>query len=334
MGRRRVIVPLLVGAVDGALVAVGPWGIPVWGAALAGLAALVAALVAAVRPTAGFVAAQLAVSAVALPAWTAFRLGRAGTSRRGAVLAAVAASAGLGARLAMAADGRAVTGTVMSWLVLLVLPLLAGRLLAQHARLLAEQRAAAASRERLRIARDLHDALGHRLGVLAVQAAALETESDGAAGPRGLAETARRAVDDLHRAVARMRVGLADIPPLAREFGAGVELRTDGGPRPVAPEVEEAAYRLVQEGLTNAARHAPAAPVAVTLTWEADALLVAVTNPAPPAAGAAAPGGGGRGLAGLDERIRAAGGLLTARQEEDGGFRLSALLPLATPRPA
>ncbi|MCC3762740.1 histidine kinase [Glycomyces sp. TRM65418] len=202
----------------------------------------------------------------------------------------------------------------------------------------------AVHRERLRLARDMHDRIGRRLGLAAVQAAALEVrEADPArrADARQIGDTVRAAVDDLHGLVSLLRTGAeaeakfdaAEAAALAATFmeaGVPVELRHEGEPGTLPAVAARAAYAVLEEGLANAAKHAPGRPVRATVTWEADALLVAVENPLT--------GGapdlelpGGHGLAGLRERIDAAGGLLDCRAA-DGRFRVSAMLPLPAAR--
>jgi glucose-6-phosphate-specific signal transduction histidine kinase len=107
-----------------------------------------------------------------------------------------------------------------------------------------------------------------------------------------------------------------------------VTLSRRGEPRPLRAAAGQAAYRVVEEGLTNAAKHAPEQPVTVSIAGEPDALLVTVVNPL-----GGPVGGAGHGLTGLDERVRAAGGYLDHRVC-DGEFRLVAMLPVvpsATP---
>jgi signal transduction histidine kinase len=151
----------------------------------------------------------------------------------------------------------------------------------------------------------------------------------------------RQALDELRQMVGVLRAGevdeeaplvpqhgLPDLPALvaqSREAGMQVELvaPADGA---VDPVVSRAAYRIVQEALTNATKHAPGAPVAVTVERPSDALVVRVVNGAAarPARDAA---GGGYGLVGLGERVRTLGGRLTAEPRVDGGFAVEAVLP-------
>lgn len=215
----------------------------------------------------------------------------------------------------------------------------------QQYRRSAREREAAVHRERLRLARDMHDRIGRRLGLAALQAAALEVrETDPARRreARQAGDTVRAAVEDLHRLVAVLRGDeTAETPlfdpaaaaSLASQFvesGVAVELRQSGAPGPIPAAGARAAYAVLEEGMANAAKHAPGRPITATVTWEDDALLVAVENEVaagPPPAAAS----GGHGLAGLRERVDAAGGLLDHRVE-DGRFRLSAMLPGEAPR--
>jgi signal transduction histidine kinase len=201
----------------------------------------------------------------------------------------------------------------------------------------------AVHRERLRLAREMHDRIGRRLGLAAVQAAALEVrESDQArrAEARQIGDTVRAAVEDLHGLVSLLRTGAeteakfdaAEAATLAAAFmeaGVPVELRHEGEPVRLPAVAARAAFAVLEEGLANAAKHAPGQRVRATVTWEADALLVTVENPL---VGATDNLPGGHGLAGLRERVDAAGGLLDCRAA-DGRFRVSAMLPLPAARP-
>ncbi|MDA1358461.1 histidine kinase [Glycomyces luteolus] len=223
----------------------------------------------------------------------------------------------------------------------------------RHRRSIREQEVAV-ERERLRIARDMHDRIGRRLGLAAVQAAALEvqeTDPERRADARRVGDTVRAAVEDLHSLVTLLRrpgphstlhnaasdstapfdqTEAATLTAAFIEAGVTVELHHEGEPRPLPPATARAAYAALEEGLANAAKHAPGEPVRAQITWEADTLLVTVDNPLSTTAPADLPGG--HGLTGLKERIDAAGGLIDTRAD-DGRFRLSAMLPLPAPRP-
>jgi signal transduction histidine kinase len=294
---------------------------------------------------------------------------------------------GLAAQLAVAAtdprealaDG--VQRVLATYVVFVVLPLLAGRYMAQHEQLVAVlrernrelrgQRHLVAEqerlRERLRIARDMHDSLGQRLSLVSVQAAALEVADLPPPQRRAvgqLAHATRGALAELHELVGALRrepepgtPGVADIATVVDEFraaGVAVALTEHGERRPITGSGADAAYRVVQEGLTNAARHAPGQPVTVGVRWEPDTLVVTVTNPTGPGtapsgrsggglpdsgpadsgpadsrravAGLAGRGVAGHGLTGLAERVELAGGYVEHRVG-DGSFRLVAMVP-------
>ena len=329
---------------------------PAWAlAAFAGAAALLAAAARRWPPLA--LTGALALAAVSQAAycsllWTACAAGHALGSRRDAALVAGAAAGSLVARAAAPGAGAdALPHLVTLHLVFVLLPCLTGRYLAQHRRLVETLERYDRSwaererlRERLRIAREVHDSLGHRLSLVSVQAAALEVADlppEQRETTRHLARAARDALTDLHGLVGALRAGEPDGPPgpapdaaalagLAAEFrtaGMDVSFTEHGTPPPLPAETRRAAYRVVEEGLSNAARHAPGRPVAVSVTWEPDAVLLAVATPLPGAAPAAPPGGG-HGLRGLAERARAAGGFAD-HQVTDGEFRLRAMLPAA-----
>ncbi|WP_338671405.1 histidine kinase [Streptomyces sp. SCSIO 30461] len=216
-------------------------------------------------------------------------------------------------------------------------------------------------RERQRIAQDMHDSLGHQLALIAVHTGALEVD-------RELTDRQREAVGVLREAsvtamhelrevvgilrdgveasapvadesgrVARGTAGIAELVESARAAGPGsaagagyaVELRRLGDVRPLAAAADHAAYRIVQEALTNAFKHAPGAPIAVELRYEPDSFVVEIVNAA--AADTAQVVGevvsGGQGLTGLHERARLVGGMVHAGPLDDGGFRVAGVLP-------
>jgi signal transduction histidine kinase len=191
--------------------------------------------------------------------------------------------------------------------------------------------------ERLRIAGDMHDSLGRRLSLAALQAAALEVAELPApqrAAIARLATSVRASVTELHEILGVLRrkhapsQGMAAVAGLVEEFrtaGASVSVQSRGRPRPLPPQADEAAYRVIEEGLTNAIRHAPGRTVSVTVAWEAGALLLTVVNAADHRA--YAPGSGLTGLAG---QLQQADGVLG--HEQSGGLvRLHAVLPAASP---
>jgi signal transduction histidine kinase len=334
----RHLLAAAVVAADATILAAGRPGL-----AWAGVLLAVAALVTYRLPAAGF-AAALALNAVTglaylLMLWTAFRAGRAVGGRRDALVAVGVAAGGLALLLAVRpADPRAIPQLVVPHLVFVALPLLVGGYLAQQQRLAAALADQARLGERLRIARDMHDSVGRRLSLVCIQAAALQVRDLPAAQSEAvhrLAAAAREAMDEVYGVVGALREtpGSAAVAALVAEFraaGVAVQLRERGTARSLHPAAGEAAYRVVEEGLTNAAKHAPSHPVTVELAWERRALRVTLANPATPDPAATA--GAGRGLQGLTERVRLAGGQL--RHGPTGGeFRLSATLP-ADPPPA
>ena len=299
---------LLAAAVVAAETALRAAGHGVWATAAYAPAVALVVVLGLRYPVAAFVA-TLAFTvpgggAYVLLLWTAYQAGRHVTSGRGRAIVVGAASGGLGVQLVVApGEPRAVPNLVTAYLVFVALPLLAGRYLAQHQRLvsaldqrnrrlhrerelLAEQERL---RERLRIARDMHDSLGRRLSLVSIQAAALEVSvpPEQRSAVRRLASAASGATDNLHDLFGTLRgrsPGVEAIEEVAAEFraaGAPVALLREGEPRPLSTAAGEAAYRVVEEGLTNAARHAPGRPVTVSVGWEPDALLVSVVNPVP-----------------------------------------------------
>ncbi|NUP82232.1 MAG: sensor histidine kinase, partial [Nonomuraea sp.] len=214
------------------------------------------------------------------------------------------------------------------------------------------QRAEEARRaERLGIAREMHDVLAHRLSLLAVHAGALEFNAG--ARPGEVAEAAGVIRSSAHQALQELRAvisvlregpagelpltGLAPLVAESRRAGMRIELREHDVRFADLPETtRRTAYRVVQEGLTNARKHAPGRPVIVEVSGAAGGeLTVEVRNPAPAgreSAGLAATGGGA-GLEGLAERVTLAGGHLERGHTDGGGFRLAARLPWRDERP-
>ncbi|HTX28527.1 MAG TPA: sensor histidine kinase [Streptosporangiaceae bacterium] len=208
--------------------------------------------------------------------------------------------------------------------------------------------------ERARIARELHDVVAHHISMIAVQAetARLATPGMPAAGAERLLEIgdrARAGLTEMRRLLGVLREdaqaadpsdgdfdlrpqpGLVQLNELLDEArqasGAGTRLIVSGPLVPLDPGVELAAYRIIQEGLTNARRHAPGAAVDVELRFTADALRLQIRDngPGPPTV----PFGplGGHGLTGMRERAAAAGGELRIDVAPGGGFLIDAALP-------
>jgi len=202
--------------------------------------------------------------------------------------------------------------------------------------------------ERARISRELHDVVAHHISMIAVQAesARLTTPGMPAAGAQRLSaigDNARAALTEMRRLLGVLRedargddvAGLQPQPGLRQltelldmtrdASGAGARLIVRGRLPGLDPGVELAAYRIVQEALTNARRHAPGAAVDVELHYTGGALAVRVRDNGP----GPAPGGpgGGHGLAGMRERAAAVGGELRTTEAPGGGFLVTALLP-------
>ncbi|MEV5437195.1 sensor histidine kinase [Streptomyces sp. NPDC052682] len=219
----------------------------------------------------------------------------------------------------------------------------------------AERRAV--SEERLRIARELHDVVGHHLSLINVQSAAAlrRLRKDPAGGPEraeqalgAVKEASREALRELRATLGVLRQAgeaaptapvpgldrLGDLVESARLAGLDVRVHTDGPPGPpLPPEVDLAAYRIVQESLTNVARHSGATRVTVRTGRGPDALTLEITDdgrgPSSPVPGTAP----GSGITGMRERARALGGALTAGPAPDGGFTVRAVLPYHRRRP-
>lgn len=210
--------------------------------------------------------------------------------------------------------------------------------LEREQRLVAEQ---ARLRERTRIAQDMHDVLGHDLSLIALSAAALKLAPDLPEAHRASAGDIRAraaaAVERLGEVIGILReetdgapaqpvgTGIADLVDRAAASGLVVTLSVEGETGDVPPVVERAAHRIVQEALTNIAKHAPGGAAAVQVRHLATETTVLVENG--PADTVALPSrGGGRGLIGLDERVRLAGGSLTYGPS-GSGFTVLARLP-------
>ena len=205
--------------------------------------------------------------------------------------------------------------------------------------------------ERVRIARELHDVVAHHITLVNAQAGVAHhlLRTDPEAAYEALAhikETSRTALDELRATVGLLRQtddqpdsreplpGLADLDRLVASFrqaGLPVELLGDQQRPRLAPAVDLTAYRIVQEALTNAHKHAPGRPVRLTLDYGANALCITVANE-----GAGTPvhaPGTGHGLIGMRERAATVGGTLSAAPEPRGGFLVRAELPLPPARP-
>ena len=239
---------------------------------------------------------------------------------------------------------------------------------ADRLRLASEERDAEAGRqvaeERLRIARELHDTVAHSMATITVQAGSalhvLGQGGEGGQGGRGagldgnlrsallaIRETSKGALTEMRATLGQLRnetpdesaelreAGLDRLPALCEAVtaaGAPVTVTTEGQPRPVSPAVGHAAYRILQESLTNVLRHAGAqARAAVCLNYEPGALAIRVADDGD---GPGTPAGdqlSGHGLTGMAERAAAVGGSFSAAAGSDGGFVVVARLPATGP---
>ena len=254
--------------------------------------------------------------------------------------------------------------------------------------------AGAAAAERARIARELHDVVAHHVSLIAVQAEAVGAllparPAEASASADAIAATARQAMTELRRLLGLLRFNSADQPPSpersrltptpslsrldellasVRGFGLPVTCEISGPQTVLPPGVDLTAYRIIQEALTNARRHAPRASAAVAIAYEAACLSLEITNTAPaipaipaapapaaaPATSRATPAAlgtatasaapptsvspttfipsatlaGGYGLAGIAERVASCRGSLALGPASDGGFTVTARLPL------
>jgi signal transduction histidine kinase len=207
----------------------------------------------------------------------------------------------------------------------------------ERSALLEEQ---AVTAERARMAREMHDVVAHHVSLMVVQAEA------GAAAPGAdekvfdaIADTGRQALTELRQVLGTLRPTYAERQPVpgidalpalldrVRRSGLDVGYVVGGVPVPLPAAVDRAAYRVVQESLTNTVKHAGAATATVTLVYEADRVRVAVEDDGAGSAG----GPGGHGLVGMRERVALLGGRFAAAPGAHGGWAVTAVLPLGGP---
>jgi signal transduction histidine kinase len=205
-----------------------------------------------------------------------------------------------------------------------------------------------AMEERLRIARELHDSLTHSISVIQVQAGvavhlARKRGEDVPPALLAIQEAGADAVRELRATLGVLRSeedgdgsGLGQLDSLvarARAAGLPVTVTVTGTGRPLPPEVDQAAYRIVQEALTNVSRHAGHARASVHLHYTPETLSIQVDNDGNGTATGAGtrPSGPGLGLVGMRERVSALGGRLQAGPQDDGGFQVRAELPARAP---
>jgi signal transduction histidine kinase len=220
----------------------------------------------------------------------------------------------------------------------------------------AEERAAQAEREReaaarvavaeerTRIARELHDVVAHAVSIMVLQVGAIrhklpELFAEDKEALQGIEKTGRGALAEMRRLLGAMRregdgVELAPHPGVERldslledvgRAGLPVKLHVDGEPFPLPRAIDLSAYRIVQEGLTNALKHAQASQVDVTFHYGSEELQIEVRDNGE---GRSVSDGLGHGLVGIRERVKIYGGEMTAGADPEGGFVLDARLPL------
>jgi signal transduction histidine kinase len=204
-----------------------------------------------------------------------------------------------------------------------------------------------AMEERLRIARELHDSLTHSISVIQVQAGvavhlARKRGEDVPPALLAIQEAGADAVRELRSTLGVLRSeedgdgsGLGQLDGLvarARAAGLPVTVTVTGAQRPLPTEVDQAAYRIVQEALTNVTRHAGHARTSVHLCYTPEALSIQVdddgTSTGNSAGNSSRLSGPGLGLIGMRERVSALGGRLQAGPQDDGGFQVRAELPV------
>ncbi|MEV6941355.1 sensor histidine kinase [Streptomyces sp. NPDC051172] len=212
-------------------------------------------------------------------------------------------------------------------------------------RLSAEHAAQAVTAERLRIAREMHDTVAHSIGIIALQAGAASrvstTRPEAAlAAMRAVENEGRETLAGLRRMLVALRAadegqtpqaapaGLADVDRLAATTtaaGVRVEVRRLGEPRGLPPDIDLSAFRIVQESVTNVVRHAGTHACRVTLDYRENELALEITDDGP---GCGSATDTGFGLAGMRERVALLHGEFTAAPRPEGGFRVTARLPL------
>lgn len=201
--------------------------------------------------------------------------------------------------------------------------------------------------ERVRIARDLHDIVGHTLNIIVLQAAAAQTvfksKPDQALEALNAIEgTARQSLSDMERMLGILRPpegdevpyapqhGLQQVETLAKQFvdaGLPVEVNVTGEPHKLPTSLDLTAYRIIQEALTNTLKHAGPARAQVAIKYVNGSLELDITNDGNSTVDDVKNTGGGRGLIGMKERVALFGGELDVGPGSDGGFRVHAILP-------
>jgi signal transduction histidine kinase len=322
-----------------------------------GVMIAIAAGIAALEPVAGVLTAGQTAFGIFVAA--AYWVGAHVAGTRPVVLAGAACTALLSTSIFTSEDQGGLVDVFFIGMFAVGAPVVVGRLVRQQVQLSAElaeknrlielereERArAAVLAERSRIARDLHDVVAHSVSVMVVQAAGVRRVLAGdperaATGFRAIETTGRDALGEMRRLLGMLRpddepVHLAPQPGMerieelverTRAAGVEVDLNRSGEPTPLAAGLDVAAYRVVQEALTNAIKHAAGSRVAVGVEYLGSELRVAVVDDG--AGSTAEIGGSGRGLDGMRERVALYGGTLDAGRRPGGGFAVTACFPL------
>jgi signal transduction histidine kinase len=203
--------------------------------------------------------------------------------------------------------------------------------------------------ERARIARELHDVVTHAVSVMVLQTGAArqimpQDERRSQALLESVESSGRSALEELRRLLGLLsdddgdaplapQPSVSDIPSLiehVRQAGVAVDLRVEGEPRSISGGVSVAAYRIVQEALTNVLRHADSSPTQVVLRWTGRALELEIVDQGPRHNGLAPDAPPGRGLVGMRERAAMYGGTLDAHPGPDRGYVVRARIPLGS----
>jgi signal transduction histidine kinase len=309
------------------------------------------------------VATSSALVELAAVALIFFSLGqRAATSRRELPIAATLFAASLAAAI-FTRGQLSVLSEASGWALFAGVPAIIGNALARRASLAARLdsvtrqlraeneagAARAAAEERLRIARELHDIVAHRVSVMVIHTAAARRvaghDPQGARESLGLVEQGgREALIEMRRVIGVLRrddgasgapgghPSLTELDALvagARSSGLDVTLRVRGQQRALPAELDSVAFRVLQEALTNTLKHAGPVSATVTVTYGADVLDLEIIDSGPAGQPAPGAGGGGFGLTGMRERLGVHGGQLETGHDTAGGFRVHAILPLA-----
>jgi len=287
------------------------------------------------------------------------------SSRRFALVTVIAAAAAMTLALGLQSPAVRSEGTWIESELGIVVAWLAGENLRSrrarwaelHARAerLEHEREAEARRavteERLRIARELHDVVAHSMSVIAVQSAVgnhvMDTQPEEARHALAAIEaTSRSALTEMRHLLGVLRQdgeptgslvpapGLADLAPLVaqvKEVGLSVWIHVEGEREPLPPGVDLSAYRIVQEALTNVIKHAGSSTASVTVRYRTGSVALEITDDGPGAPHAGAQAGtfsAGHGIIGMRERVAVFGGQFSAGPLPEGGFRVSACLPI------